>query len=295
MRETEMDRPGRVLQVRDVGDPGGATVVCFHGTPSSRLDFSFGEQLATERGVRLVSFDRPGYGGSTAAPFGLASVGADAHAIADELGIGRFAALGLSGGGPAALAAAVTGGRVTRVGIASGIGPVQQVPGAIDQFDDNDRAALALLPGDPAGAASAFAAGFEPLVELLRTSGGSGMVAAWEELGLLASRDRELLHDPRFAAVFDETLREGLRQGTCGAGWDSVSWIGEWDIDLGAVTCPVFLWYGRDDRSVPLAHGLWLSEHLARAQLIVRDGEGHFGILEHLGEMLEALTEPGIL
>jgi pimeloyl-ACP methyl ester carboxylesterase len=69
------------------------------GPRASRLDLCFGEQLAAERGIRLVSFDRPGYGGSTAAPFGLASIAADAHAIADELAVDRFATLGWSGGG----------------------------------------------------------------------------------------------------------------------------------------------------------------------------------------------------
>jgi pimeloyl-ACP methyl ester carboxylesterase len=85
MRETEVGREGRVLRVRDVGDPEGSVVMYFHGTPGSRLDLCFGEQLAAERGVRLISFDRPGYGGSTPAPFGLASIAADAHAVADEL------------------------------------------------------------------------------------------------------------------------------------------------------------------------------------------------------------------
>lgn len=153
----------------------------FHGTPGSRLDLCFGEQLAAERGVRLVSFDRPGYGGSTAAPFGVASIGADAHAIADGLGVDRFATLGWSGGGPGALAAAaVPGGRVTRVGIASGVAPFQLVPGALDSFDDNDRAALSLLPDDPVAAASAFAAAFEPLVEVLRVSDGGGGLRGYE-------------------------------------------------------------------------------------------------------------------
>jgi pimeloyl-ACP methyl ester carboxylesterase len=293
MRETEIDRGGRVLRVRDAGEPGGDVVMYFHGTPGSRLDPSFGDQLAAERGVRLVSFDRPGYGGSTPAPFGLASVAADGHAVADGLGVARFAALGLSGGGPGALAAAaVTGGRVTRVGIASGAGPFQQVPGALEELDDNDRAAVSLLPGDPAAAASAFAAGFEPLVEVLRASGGTGVVAAFEDMNRLCSRDSQLLRDPRFAPAFDETAREALRQGTSGAGWDNVSWIGDWDIELSAVTCPVLLWYGSDDRIGSPAHGMWLSQNLPRARLVVRDGEGHFGILEHLGEMLDALTEP---
>jgi pimeloyl-ACP methyl ester carboxylesterase len=292
MRETEIDRGGRVLRVRDAGDPGGDAVMYFHGTPGSRLDLCFGEQLTAGRGVRLVSFDRPGYGGSSPAPFGLASIAADAHAVADGLGVARFATLGMSGGGPGALAAAaVPGGRVSRAGIASGAGPFRLVPGALGDLDDNDRAALSLLPGDPPAAASAFAAGFEPLVELSRVSGGSGMVSAFEDL--LSSRDSELLREQRFASAFADTMHEALRQGTSGGGWDNVSWVGDWDIDLSAIRCPVVLWYGSDDRFAPPAHGLWLSQNLPQARLVLREGEGHLGIYEHLGEMLDALTQPG--
>jgi len=291
MREGEIDRGGgRVLRVRDVGEPGGPVVMYFHGTPSSRLDLCFGDQLVAERGIRLISFDRPGYGGSTPAPFGLASIAADAHAIADELGVAQFAVLGLSGGGPGALAAAtIPGGRVVRVGIASGVVPSQQVPGEQDELDDNDRAALALLPDDPAAAASAFAAGLEPLAELARMPGDAGILSAFE--GAWSSRDRELLNDQGYGSALAATGREGLRQGTSGGGWDSVSWI-EWDIDLSAVRCPVLLWYGTDDRMVPLARGLWLSQQLPDARLVVREGEGHLGFYEHLGEMLDALTKP---
>jgi pimeloyl-ACP methyl ester carboxylesterase len=87
-------------------------------------------------------------------------------------------------------------------------------------------------------------------------------------------------------------VREGLRQGTSGAGRDNVAWIGEWDIDLNSVRCPVLLWYGSDDPLRPPTHGVWLSEHLPHARLVVHEGEGHLGIYEHLGEMLDALTEP---
>lgn len=291
MRETEIDRGDRVLRIRDAGEPAGAVVMYFHGTPGSRLDLRFGEQLAADRGIRLVSFDRPGYGGSTPAPFGLASIAADAHAIADELGIARFATLGQSGGGPGALAAAaVPGARVTRVGVASGAGPVQQVPGALAGLDDNERAAVSLLPGDAAGAASAFAAAYAPRAELLRAADGPAIVSLFANA--LSSRDSELLRDPRLAAAFAETEHEALRQGTCGYAWDNVSWVGEWDIDLRAVASPVLLWYGSEDRFAPPADGLWLSQHLPQAQLVLRDGEGHLGIFEHLGEMLDALAEP---
>jgi pimeloyl-ACP methyl ester carboxylesterase len=290
VHEIEIDRGDRVLRVRDTGDPGGAVVIYFHGTPGSRLDLSFDEHAAAERGVRLVTFDRPGYGGSTAAPFGLASIAADAHAIADGLGVARFATLGMSGGGPGALAAAtVPGGRVIRVGVASGAGPFQLVPGGLSQLDDNDRAAVASLSADPAAAAAGFAAGFEPLIAAV-APGGPGPAAAFA--GLLSPRDTELMRDPRLNSALTATIRESLRPGTSGAGWDNVSWIGAWDVDLSAIDCPVLLWYGTDDRLAPPAHGRWLAENLTDARLVLREGEGHFGIMEHLGEMLSALTEP---
>ena len=63
----------------------------------------------------------------------------------------------MSGGGPGALpAATIPGGRVISAGVASGPGPLQQVPGALDDFSDTDRAAMALLADDPAAAAAAF-------------------------------------------------------------------------------------------------------------------------------------------
>jgi pimeloyl-ACP methyl ester carboxylesterase len=292
VHEIEIDRGNRVLRARDAGHPDGAAVMYFHGTPGSRLDLTFGEQIAAEHGVRLISFDRPGYGGSTPAPFGLASIAADAHAVADGLGVARFATLGMSGGGPGALAAAtVPGDRVTRAGVASGAGPFQLVPGALDVLDDDDRAAVALLATDPAAAASAFAASFEPLAELAGASGGPGVASAFADL--LSPRDQQLMQDPRYAAVFAGTMREALRQGTSGGGWDNVSWVGAWDVDLSAIRCPVLLWYGSDDRFAPPMHGLWLSENVPHARLVMRDGEGHMGIYDHLGEMLDALTAPG--
>src|SRR5687768_5971904 len=104
-----------MLHVREAGDPQGSPIIFFHGTPGSRLDISFADELAAEQGVRLVSFDRPGYGGSTPAPFGLVSLAEDVATMADRLGIDKFATMGHSGGSPFALAAAVVlPDRVTR-------------------------------------------------------------------------------------------------------------------------------------------------------------------------------------
>jgi pimeloyl-ACP methyl ester carboxylesterase len=288
MSEFDLPRGDRVLRVRDAGDPHGRPVFYFHATPGSRLDMSFADQLAGKTGVRLVSFDRPGYGGSTPARFGLVSVAEDAAVVADELGIDTFATLGQSGGGPFSLAAAaVLGDRVTVSGVASGPGPFELVPGALDRLDDGDAAALALLPGDPIGAAHGFADGFEPLVASFRDAPAREAMAAFNDA--LSPRDRELIADEQLATAIGLSLKEALRQGSSGGGWDNVAWVGPWEIDPTTISRPVLLWYGDEDGFAPPAHGVWLHENLPGSRLVMRAGEGHLGFVEHTAEMFSDL------
>lgn len=278
-----------MLRVRAAGDPTGPAVLHFHGTPSSRLEVAFGDEIAERLGVRLVAFDRPGYGGSTPARFSLASVARDAEAVADALGLGSFATSGQSGGGPFAVAAAaVLGDRVTRVGVMSGAGPFQQVPGGVEGLDEVDAAALAMLPGDPEAAARHFATPVEPLVEALARDGAQAAEGAFGDL--LSPRDAMLVAQPRWASALAAGTVEALRQGATGYAWDNVSWIGTWDVDPTTVTCPVLLWYGDEDRFADLSHGRWYAENLPDATLTIRPGEGHFGMFEHLEQMLRDLT-----
>jgi pimeloyl-ACP methyl ester carboxylesterase len=236
----------------------------------------------------LISFDRPGYGGSTPGPFGLLRVAEDALRSADQLGVTRFATLGLSGGGPFALATAAIGGaRVTRVGVASGAGPFQELPEELDGLSEIDTRAEALLPDNPTEAATIFAAGFEPILTALR-QGDEAVRAAFEPI--LSAHDRELFADPLLGASIIASMREGLRHGVEGAGWDNVAWIGAWEIDPAAIRTPVLLWYGDEDLMATPVHAYWLNEHLLDARLVMRTGEGHLGIFEHLPEMLSELV-----
>ena len=103
--------PGiRCSTARDAGEPGRAI-------PRGRVLY--------ELGVRLISFDRPGYGGSDRLDSRrVADVVPDVVAIADELELERFAVLGRSGGGPHALAcAALLPDRVTRAGVLVSLAP----------------------------------------------------------------------------------------------------------------------------------------------------------------------------
>jgi pimeloyl-ACP methyl ester carboxylesterase len=274
----------RLIRVRDAGDRDGAAVVFLHGTPSSRLDLQLSEPMAEQSGVRLVSFDRPGYGGSTPRPFSLASTARDVEVVADRLGLERFAAFGQSSGSRFALATgACLGERVTRVGVAAG--PLR--PGPPDDMDDDDRAALALLKGDPAGAVRLTASWMEPLARLVRDGAADDAVVAFFE-PTLPPADRELLRDPQIRAGAVANVRESLRQGTEGTGWDGVIFLTSWDFDLRDIHCPVFIWFG--DQDEPLADATWLSHHLADPRVVIWPGEGHLAYKPHLPEILDALT-----
>lgn len=287
VREGQVDVGGHTLMVREAGDRGGTPLFYFHGTPSCRLEPSFADALAVELGIRLVSFDRPGYGSSQPVPFSLASIARDTGRVADALGIERFATTGQSGGGPFALAcASVLGDRVTRVGVTSGPGPFHEVPGMLDVLDDNDQAAVALLP-DEAAAALQFGVGFEPFRELGRGTDAE-IIAGFKTMS--SRRDSEILDQPGPAAALTAATRAALVQGTSGGGWDNVAWVGPWDIDLGAIRQPVFLWYGDEDPFAEPEHGEWLDQRLPTATFVLRPGEGHMGVMDHTREILVALT-----
>ena len=287
VEERRVDVDGRPVAVRQGGDPEGRALVYFHGTPSSRLETTYADQLCAELGIRMISFDRPGYGDSPPAPFSLSSIARDTGVLADALGVARFATVGQSGGGPFSLAAAaVLGDRVTRVGVASGAGPFAQVPELSAVLDETDRAALGLLP-DRAAAAAQFAAGFEPLRGLF-TGSLSQITGGFRQM--LNAHDGTLLDRPEFATCLAGAMQESLKNGTTGAGWDNVSWVGPWDVDLAAIRQPVHLWYGEGDTLCPPVAGTWLDEHLPTATLVVRPGEGHMGVMEHAREIFTTLV-----
>ena len=108
----------------------------------------------------------------------------------------------------------------------------------------------------------------------------------------MSQRDRTLMDDAVIGPSLIASMREGLRKGVQGGAWDNVAWVGAWDIDLGQVRCPVLLWYGEEDLFAPPAHGEWLKQNLENAHLVRRDSEGHFGLVDHLAEVLAALAEP---
>lgn len=291
MGEHRLTVRGREVRARESGDHAGRPLVYFHGTPGSRFDVGFGDTVAADLGVRVIGFDRPGYGGSTAAPYDLCSIARDVAVLADALEVDRFAVLGWSGGGPFALAAAAElGDRVTTVGVAGTLAPPQQMPGAMDAFTDADRAALAFLPQEPERAAEHFrAANQEMLDGLLAVR--DDPEAPWIDW-MWGESDPDVVVDPENRAALRSVLREGLRQGVMGICWDNVAWGGPWGFELDDVRQQALVWHGEGDRMVLPANARWLADHLPHAVLTAFPGEGHLLPMAHWPEMLEALCGP---
>jgi pimeloyl-ACP methyl ester carboxylesterase len=285
LKDYDVGAAGSSLAVRELGAPDGRPVLHFHGTPGSRLELDWSEADVRRAGMRLVTFDRPGYGRSPAAPFSLTSVAKLAVELLDELGIGEFVATGWSGGGPFALATAVVApARVRAVGVMSGAAPLQLRPEALERLSGGDAEAVRHLKTDPVTAAELFRRTFEPLGGL---TDRESLLAVLD--GALSERDKWVLNQPDIGEAFVANVHEASLQQFAGGGWDNVAWVGDWGFDVSQVRCPVRLWYGDQDAMASPANGTWLQAHLPNATLTLRPGYGHLAPVEHLTEMLEEL------
>ena len=268
---------GRRVDVWQGGDPHGTPLVFFHGTPGGRLQAALGDGAASRAGVRLLAFSRPGYGGSSDAPTTLTSVGADAGWVADALGVDSFAVLGVSGGGPYAVAAAaVLPDRVRVAGVVAGIGPLLE----LDPAAAEDPAVRAALAGD---LDTAIALQDRAMTDKTRGS-GSGSVATVPVGGFVS---------PEILEPWTGSGRPGVASYR-GVSRDVLAFTAGWDVELAAVRAPVHLWYGDRDRTVGLEHGRWLHAHLPTSRLVVREGAGHLAtLMVHWADVLTGLARDG--
>ncbi|MGH2857746.1 MAG: alpha/beta fold hydrolase [Gaiellaceae bacterium] len=272
MSEREVSTPdGRVLRVYEDGDPGGVPVLCHAGTPGSGLLFAADVARTRLRGVRLISYDRPGYGGSTRHEGRrVADCAADVRAIADALGIRRLGVWGISGGGPHAVAcAALLAGLVPAVAALASSAPYG-APG-LDYFagmGELNVTDLKLLLEDPAAARAKYEA---DRVEIL-ASGPNEMLEMLRSL--LAPVDAAVLTDERARQMFDAIML-GVAPGIDGWWDDDVAMNADWGFELGQIRTPVLVMHGRHDRFVPFAHGEWLAANIPGAQPRLLDHDGH--------------------
>jgi pimeloyl-ACP methyl ester carboxylesterase len=281
---------GRRLGVHEGGDPGGAPVVIHHGTPASGLLYARSEALAREQGIRLIGYDRPGYGDSTRLPGrSIADCAADVGAIADALGLDHYTSWGISGGGPHVLAcAALCDDRLTAVASLAAVAPwnsdgLDWLAGMgesnVEEFD-------AVLAGETA---------LRPLLDRDRAemlaAAPNELVTVWESL--LGDEDRSVLSE-EFAAYILAAGALGLRDGVDGWLDDNLAFVESWGFEPESINRPVLLLHGADDRFVPVSHGRWLAARIPGVEARITDADGHLTLIERrLREVNEWLLSHG--
>lgn len=264
-------RDGRRLGFAEFGPPDGTPVVWLHGTPGARRQIpSEARSFARREGLRIVGIDRPGIGSSTPHVYGaIADFATDLEAVADCLGLDELTVIGLSGGGPYALAAgALLADRVRSVGVLGGVAPT-------------------VGPDAIGGGLVALARRLAPVISVARVPVGAALTGAIRVAKPLAPRaldlyaryttegDRRLLTRPEFKAMFLDDLLNGSRKQLSAPLADVLLFARDWGFHAEDVTVPVHWWHGDDDRIIPLAHGEHMVARLPDAELHVLPGESH--------------------
>ena len=288
IREHRVPIDGRTLAVLEAGDESGHAVVAIHGTPGSGLLWRGMIEDAEARGMRLLAYDRPGYGGSDPHPGRtVADAAGDVAAIADALGVDRLAVEGGSGGGPHTLAcAALLPDRVVAAACLAGVAPYPAE--GLDWLDGMGQ--------DNLDEFAAALGGRETLEPFLRAQ-ADAMLAAEPEA--IADLLRSLLSPPD-AAVLTGEYAEYLAEATQRAigerldGWidDDFVFVNPWGFELGEIRVPVQLLHGAQDRFVPIAHGEWLAERIPGVDARLSPEDGHLTIqLASIGDVHAWLLE----
>src|SRR5215471_16864184 len=219
---------GRTLTVREGGDPTGSPVLFISGTPGSSTIYPPHARDAEERGIRLFSYDRPGYGGSTRLKGRtIADCAADIVTVCDALDIDRFCVWGISGGGPHALAAAaLLPDRVIAAASLASVAPydaegLDYLEGMSEQ---NMEEYAALFEGEDAHRAST-----EKLRSELLSTSPEQLVEVWHSL--LGPSDREVVTGELAAYLLDH-IRAGIGTGVDGWLDDDVAFVAPWGFDV---------------------------------------------------------------
>ncbi len=270
---------GRALDVLTAGPDAGLALLFHPGTPAGLVADPAMVEAAAARGLRTVLYARPGYGRSTVQPGRrVAGAAADAAAVLDGLGIGRFLTVGWSGGGPHALAcAALLPDRCLAAASLAGVAPA-----SADGLDwlagmgpENIAEFGAARDGEAALTAFLDAAAAE-LRQITAAQVADG-------LGELVSAVNRAVVTAGFAEYLAASFRAALAGGIAGWRDDDLAFAADWGFGVSGIGhVPVAVWQGDEDRMVPFGHGEWLAAHIPGARAHLHRGEGHLTLAARL-------------
>jgi pimeloyl-ACP methyl ester carboxylesterase len=262
---------GRRLAYSEWGDASGRPVVLAHRSPGSRL-FDPGPDATA--GVRLITFDRPGYGGtSPVADPSYSAAAEDLSTLVESLDLTDLALIGWSGGGQFALASVpAIGERLASLALVCTPAPDEAIP----WFPEETRPMLAGMRADPAGSLPKVAAGFEKLM-----ASPDGLAASDP-----SPADAEARKSTSVVEALTAMMREAGRQGGAGTAFDVVAGGRGDPLPIHAVHVPTMLWYGAGDEYIPVEHGRWYADRIPGSRLEEIEGAGHLLPLLHWAEIL---------
>jgi pimeloyl-ACP methyl ester carboxylesterase len=275
---------GRRLAYAEYGDANGRAVFLFHGLPGSRLSWGLLPGDPIPAGLRIIAPDRPGYGRSDSKPHRtLLDWAEDVEQLADGLGIAEFAIVGVSGGGPGALACAwKIPNRVTSVGIVSSPAPTD-APGVFEGMSKTNRFFIKLAWRAPW--LSSLNARF--LAKIIRRNPARYINSMKLKVHDV---DQQIVARPEIQDMLTRDFSEALRVGAQGMVDDITANHGRpWGFPLHEIEAEVHFWICELDRSVPPAMGRYLSKTVPNAETTFVSDAGHLWILLHLHEVLTAM------
>lgn len=277
---------GRRLGYAEYGEPGGRLVLWFHGLPGGRRQIPPAARVAAVKlGLRLVCVERPGIGESTDHLYKeMRDWPADVAVLADELGHDQFLVVGLSGGGPYALACGhVLPDRIPAIGILGGLVPTAG--------DDAAAAGVVALANRFNGILSAirqpFGAALWGMLKLTNPVGDQ-LYSAFARV--MPEGDRKVFADPAIREMFIDDLTVGGARQFKAMPNDIVLVGRPWGFRVEDITVPVRWWHGDADPFVGLDQAQATAARLPHCQLAVRHGESHLGGFAAADEMLRVLV-----
>ena len=267
----------------EVGVPDGHPVLYFHGTPSCRLEATFGlDEAARRSGLRIIAPDRPGCGGSPFVRYRVPDTPRLMSGLLDALEIDRVALVGVSGGGRYAIAFAVhLPQRVHRLALIASTAS-SDVPGVRASWSRDDRLVYGLARRAP-WLLRMY------LIKLARDM-RRDPTALLKLFNDLSPRDREVMSRPGMSQAFQQIVQEALRHGPRGVTHDYALEARPWGLDLSRVSMPVDVWHGQEDTVVSPAQSRILADAFPAADLHEVAGEGHVSLrMDRSAEVLERL------